>query len=555
MSLRFLMPLALGACGVPLKVADEAPDPVDDTVEDAGEAAEPPAEASFGPAAFARLTTAQYRKLLDELLGPVPEVELQSDTNPYLFSTIGAATEPLSEQGVELLEQGISTIVADIFADPARREALVGCVPESAADACVVGFVERFGRLAWRRPLDADERALWLSVSEGLGGDDPWLGLATVTAGLLQSPTALYRVELGVDDPEHPGERLLTGYEVATRMSLLLWNGPPDDVLLDAAAAGELDTAAGRRSHTERMLADPRAEEAIEAFFVEYLDLGRLDNAAPDPASFPAFSEPLRAAMRAEVLLLVDDLVNRRDTDVRQLFYEKRAYVNSTLATHYGLPTDGLSALSYAPVDLPEDSPRSGILGLGAFLTMNARPVATSPTLRGKYIVERVLCGTVPPPPDDVDTVLEEGGEEAETLREALDQHRDDPACNGCHQIMDPPGYLFENFDPVGSWRDDDNGHPIDASGALAGVELDGAGELGLALADNPAVGACMVKQLFRHAHARLDTETDDVTLDQLTAGFVDSGHRFRPLLVELVAHESFVRIGPPESDAAGGAR
>lgn len=549
-----MLPLLLSACGVPLKVADKAPAPV---AEDAAaESEEPPAEASFGPAAFARLTTAQYRNLLDELLGPVPEVELQADTNPYLFSTIGAATEPLSEQGVELLEQGISTIVAGIFADPERREALVGCVPESAADACVVGFVERFGRRAWRRPLDADERALWLSVSEGLGGDDPWLGLATVTAGLLQSPTALYRVELGVEDPDRPGEWLLTGYEVATRMSLLLWNGPPDDVLLDAAAAGELDTATGRRSHAERMLADPRAEEAIEAFFIEYLDLGRLDNAAPDPVQFPTFSEPLREAMRAEVLLLVDDLVNRRDTDVRQLFYEKRAYVNSTLAAHYGLPADGLSALSYAPVELPEDGPRAGILGLGAFLTMNARPVATSPTLRGKYIVERVLCGTVPPPPDDVDTVLEEGGEEAETLREALDQHRDDPACNGCHQIMDPPGYLFENFDPVGSWRDEDNGHPIDASGELAGVELDGAGELGRALADNPAVGACMVKQLFRHAHARLDTETDDVTLDQLTAGFVDSGHRFRPLLVSVVAHESFVRIGPAaESSSAGGAR
>ncbi len=550
--------LVLAGCGLPLTVADKAPRVVDHPADSAQDGDEQ-VVLDFASPAFARLTTAQYRNLLDDLLGPVPAVELQADTNPYLFSTIGAATAPLSEQGVELLEQGIATITASVFADPERREALVGCVPAAPGDACGAAYLARFGRRAWRRPLDPDELALWTAVAEGLADGDPWQGLQAATAGLLQSPTALYRVELGMPHPDDPDDRLLTDFEIATRMALLLWNRPPDEALLDAAADGRLASAEGRAAEAARMLADERARGAIEAFFVEYLDLNRLDRAAPDPAVYPAFTPALQAAMRAEVLLLVDDLVNRRDTDVRQLFFEKRAYVNSLLAEHYGLTVEGASGVAYVPVDLPEDGPRAGILGLGAFLTMNAHAVTTSPTLRGKYIVERVLCATVPPPPDDVETTLSEGGDAAATLRERLDQHREDPACNGCHQLMDPPGYLFEHFDAVGAWRDTEDGHPIDASGSLAGVELAGSGDLGRALADNPAVGACMVKQLFRHAHARLDADADAATLDQLTADFVASGHRFRALLAAVVAHESFVRLGPPaapetetETDAGG---
>lgn len=536
--MRALLPL-LVACSQPFEAG---PQPKT-TLE------HPSAEVDFAPAAFARLTTAQYRNLLEDLTGADRPVSLQPDTNPYLFASIGASTEPLSEQGVQLLEEAASTVAAEIFTDPVDRRELVGCEPESPRDACAEAFLSRFGRQAYRRPLTTTELARWLAVSNTLADGSAWTGLQTAVAGILQSPSVVYRVELGQPHPDDPTLRVLTDWEVATRMSLLLWDRPPDDALLDAVARGALATPEGLAAQADRLLADPRSEEAIEAFFAQYLDLGRLENASPDPATYPRFTEPLRAAMHNEVLLLVDDLVNRRDTDVRKLFSERRAYVNRDLATHYGLLVEGASALTYVPVDLGPDSERAGILGLGAFLTMNAHAVHTSPTLRGKYILERVLCSMVPPPPDSVDLDLSDDETEGGgTLRDTLEAHRDDPECSACHAIMDPPGYLFEHFDPTGAWRETDHGHPIDSSGELLGEPLSGAGELGDLLAGHERVGPCMVQQLYRHAHGRLDTEADAVTLDQLSAAFAADGYRFRALLRAVVTHDSFRVVRDPEA-------
>ena len=526
-----LLPLLLVACSQPFEAAPQTPSTLD----------HPVGEVDFAPAAFARLTSSQYRNLLEDLTGRERPVALQPDTNPYLFASIGASSEPLSEQGVQLLEEAASTVSAEIFADPAARLDLVGCAPESPRDACAEAFIERFGRQAYRRPLTTTEAARWLAVSNTLGDGDPWTGLQTAVAGMLQSPYVVYRVELGVPHPEDPDLRVLTDWEVAARMSLLLWNRPPDAALLDAVARGELSTPEGLAAQADRLLADPRSDEAIEAFFEQYLDLGRLDNASPDPATYPRYTDTLRAAMRSEVLLLVDDLVNRRDADVRKLFSARRAYVNRELATHYGLLVEGATALTYVPVELPEDGERAGILGLGAFLTMNAHAVHTSPTLRGKYILERVLCSMVPPPPDSVDLDLsDEETEGGATLRDTLEAHRDDPECSSCHAIMDPPGFLFEHFDATGAWRETDGGHSIDSSGDLFGVPLAGAGDLGDVLANHERVGPCMVQQLYRHAHGRLDGDADEVTLAQLNAGFAAGGHRFRALLRDVVSHESF---------------
>lgn len=538
--LRPLLLLLAGCSTEPGKAT--APSPV----AHPSDTAAPEAEVDFSPGVFGRLTSVQYQRALDDLLGDTPAADLQPDTFPYLFATIGAATDALSEQGVQQVEEAATSASHAVFTDTERRAALVGCTPEAPGDACVEGFLSELGRRAYRRPLESWEHARWLTVATELSEGDPWLGLELAVGGMLQSPWMLYRVERGTPHADRAGMVQLTAYEAATRMALLLWDTIPDDTLLDAAAAGELDTAAGRRTHAARMLADPRADAAILAFFGQYLNLGRLDRMSPDPELFPTFTDSLRVAMKNEVLLLVDDIVNRRDADARTLFSDRRAYVNAELAAHYGLPTDGLSALSYAPVELPEDGQRAGILGLGAFLTMNAHATTTSPTLRGKYLLERVLCVEIPPPPDAVDLDLSPETGEAVSLREQLERHRDDPACSSCHLLMDPPGFLFENFDPIGAWRDTDRGTAIDSSGELSGVSLDGAGALGDHLADHPQVGPCMVRQVFRQAHARLDTEADAVTLDQLSEGFAADGHRFRALLEDLVAHESFVVVAAP---------
>jgi hypothetical protein len=505
------------------------------------------------PAVLPRLTAEQYRNSLLQILGPgLPAVALEPDTNPYLFFNIGASTTTLSELGTQLYEEAADAITQAIFDDPARRLALVGCEPAAPGDQCVQGFLEDFGRRAYRRPLTPDELLRWQQITVQLAQPDAWEGLRLAVAGMLQSPHFVYRVELGEPDPARPDRLRYTSYEMASRLSFLLWNTTPDDELLDAAAGEALLTEAGLRQHAERMLADPRANAAIQEFFAQYFDLGRLGGIDRDTTTYPLFSPSLPASARTETQLLVDDFVFRRDADIRGIFGTRTTFVNEELAMLYGVEAPGASPIAFVPVELPEDGPRAGLLTLSAFLMMNAHETEPSPTRRGKYVRERVLCQTVMPPPDDVDTNIPEEAGEARTLRERLEQHALNPACAGCHSFIDPPGFLFESFDSIGVFRTvDKDGYAIDASGDLDGVPLASATELGPLLAADPRVGKCVVEQLFRHAQGRLETEAEEDTLDDLVDRFADQGYRFRRLLLTLVTHEGFRTLAP--SDAEGG--
>lgn len=512
-----------------------------------GEQADP-----FEPAepVLPRLTLGQYRNTIAALLGPdLPGPQLEPDTNPYLFYNIGAASTFLSELGVQQYEEAADLLSRAVFDDPARREALVGCVPAAPADACVQDFLTTFGRRAYRRPLTLEERGRWLGIADQLATGDPWRGLQFAVAGILQSPHFLYRVELGEPDPGDPTRLRFTGWEMATRLSFLLWNGPPDDLLLDAAERGDLVTDAGLVAEAERLLEDPRARLALQEFFAQYLDLARLDHVSRDLARWPKFSPSMTASMRTEVQLLVDDLVHRSDSDIRRLFSTRNTFVNAELAALYGVAAEGATPVTFVPVELPDTGPRAGILTLGAFLTMNAHETITSPTNRGKYLRERVLCEVIPPPPGDVNTDLGEDTAEAQTVREKLEQHQKDPTCAGCHSVLDPPGFLFEHFDSIGGYRTLDNGYPIDATGNLDGKPLNGARDLAEALRTDPRVGRCIVNQLYRHATGRLPDLSELPALKKLETRFIASDHRFRQLLLDLVVSEAF-RTVAEETDA-----
>ena len=239
------------------------------------------------------------------------------------------------------------------------------------------------------------------------------------------------------------------------------------------------------QAHAERLLAEPAARTAVESFFAQYLDLKRLEETHRPLDRHPEFSPRLIDAMGIEVKLLVSNIVFDNPRDIRGLFSEPQGYVNSDLASLYEIEVEGLTPNIFVPVTFDEDTPRAGLLTLGAFLTMNAHPTDTSPTLRGKYIRERVFCQEVPAPPDDIDLNLEQEEGEADTLRERLEAHREDPECAACHSFIDPPGFLFENYDGLGKYRTDANGHPVDATGELDGVPLNNAVELAAHLGDN----------------------------------------------------------------------
>jgi hypothetical protein len=508
-----------------------------------------PAEFEPGPRVFPRLTERQYRNSVEQLLGaPLPAPPLEPDTNPYLFFNIGAASTTVSELGVQQYEEAADLLTRTVFDDAARRDALVGCVPAAPADECVAGFLSKFGRRAYRRPLSAEEHARWLGIASALADGDAWQGLRLALAGILQSPHFLYRVELGEPDPDDPTRSRYTSHEMASRLSFLLWNTGPDDLLLDAAAAGDLLSEAGLRAEAERLLDDPRARTAIQEFFAQFLDLGRLDGVDRDPVRYPLFSPTMIASMRTEVQLLVDDLIHRRDGDIRSIFSTRDTFVNSELAALYGVDAEGATAVTFVPVELPADGPRAGLLTLGAFLTMNAHETENSPTARGKYVRARVLCQDVPAPPPDIDLNLDpKEGEENMTLRQRLEQHRSNPVCAGCHAFIDPPGFLFENFDPIGAWRTVDNGQPIDASGDLDGTPLTSARDLAEILKDDARVGRCMVTQLYRHAIGRREVVSERAGLDAVNLKFDAAGNRFRDLMLTLVTSEVFRTVSAEE--------
>ena len=500
--------------------------------------------------ALPRLTAAQYRNSLVELFGSsMPLPPLEDDTKPFLFYNIGASSTTLSEFGVQQYEESADAITRYAFADPARRAAFVGCEPASPGDACVQDFLRRFGRRVFRRPLTNDELGRWVTVSQTLADPTAWEGLRLAVSGLLQSPHFLYRAEFGVAEEEAPGRRRLNGYEMATRLSFLFWNQGPDDALLDAAEKGELDKPEGVVAAAERLLDDSRARAAMQAFFRQYLDLGRLDGIARDPAVYPYFTPTIADAMRKEVELLVDDVVFESRGDARSIFSTRKTFVNSDLAALYGVDAPGATTTTFVPVELPADGPRAGLLTLGAFLTMNAHETRTSPTARGKYVRERVLCLEVPAPPPGVDTTLDPPMGDPKTVREQMEAHRTNPACAACHNFMDPPGFLFEHFDSSGYYRTVFEGNlPIDSSGDLDGKPLANARDLATVLETEPRVGRCMVQQLYRHAQGRIEKKGEKLALDDLASRFAGASFDFRTLLIELVTHDAFRYIGEEES-------
>ena len=504
------------------------------------------------PAALPRLTAAQYRNTLVELFGSAsPSGPLEDDTQPYLFYNIGASSTTLSELGVQLYEESADALSRYAFADPARRAAFVGCAPAAPGDACVESFVRKFGRRVVRRPLTEEEVARWVNVSKTLADPDAWEGLRLAIAGLLQSPYFLYRVDLGTSEGATDAQRPLTGYEMASRLSFLLWNQGPDEELLDAAERGELDTREGVASAAERLLDDPRAHRAVRAFFRQYLDLGRLEGIERNPATYPLFAPGIADAMRKEVELIVEDLVFERGADARSMFSTRTTFVNSDLAALYGVDAPGATKTEFVQVELPADGPRAGILTLGAFLTMNAHESYTSPTARGKYVRERVLCLDVPAPPPGVNTSLDPipMGEPPKTVRERMELHRTNPSCASCHSFIDPPGFLFEHFDSSGAYRMLQEGTlPIDSSGSLDGQPLADARQLATVLETDERVGRCMVKQLYRHAQGRLETKGEALALDTLADRFVAASFDFRSLLIELVTHDAFRFVGTKET-------
>jgi len=372
--------------------------------------------------------------------------------------------------------------------DTPSRRAIFVCQPRLAADErpCATKILSRIARLAYRRPVTkADMQTLLQFFDSGRhdGGsfDD---GIQYALERLLVDPDFLLRVHLDPVASKQAGQsqvtpapatQRLSDLEVASRLSFFLWSSIPDERLLDLAERGQLTNPATLEKEVRRMLADPRATEAlVDDFAAQWLNLRRVEEVVVDPDRYPNYDESLLQAFKKETELFIADNL-REDRSVINLLNANYTFVNERLARHYGIP--GIYGSRFRRVTLPDLDQRGGLLAEGALLATTSYPDRTSPVLRGKWLLNNIFDLPVPPPPPGVDTNIEpKPGAAPKSIRERLAQHRNSASCNNCHALIDPLGFALENFDAIGGWRTiDESGKPVDASGATAsGVKIEG---------------------------------------------------------------------------------
>jgi hypothetical protein len=498
------------------------------------------------PGALRKLTVAQYRNSIHDVLGPeivVPE-DLEADTSVNGYTAIAAAQGTISATAAEKFEAAAYDIAAQAMIEPLRSR-LVACVPSATTDdTCARQALGSIGSRAFRRPLTETELGRFAGVAQTAAGvlGDFYQGMEFGLAAILQSVPFLYRVEVGEPDPKDSKRYRYTASELGSRLSYLIWNSTPDAELLTKVTDGSLLDTANLATQAKRLLASPRAKEGVATFHAERFGLANLAYLTKDANLFPQATDSLIVAMQQEVQELVADLVaNQRD--YRELLTGRSTFVNAELATLYGVTATGAG---FSKVTFPADSPRSGLLTTAAFLAPNAGVQHTSPTRRGKFIRETILCQSIPLPPPGVVTVIPPDPTK-KTMREKLSSHAVESSCAGCHAAMDPIGLAFEHFDAIGAYRETDDGALLDVSGSLDGTAFADARSLTELIAASPAASSCAVRSLYRYALGHVETPNEEAAITELSEAFSGAGHRFDALIAALAESPALRYAAPPE--------
>ena len=444
------------------------------------------------------------------------------DSNPALGSV--SIEGPIESQGPGLTPS---------------REIIFSCIPEDydAERGCAKEILTGLARKAYRRPLTEDD---WLELSEffesGFKEEGFDKGIQLALERILVAPDFLWRIQ---QDPEGllPGESYeITDVELASRLSFFLWSGGPDEELLSLAENGRLRESGILKSQVTRMMDDPKAEAFIKNFIGQWLYLRNLDNVYPLPSAFPEFDDNLRESFKQETELFFDEQI-REDHSLLDLFTANYSFLNERLADHYGV--QGIYGNHFRKVSL-DGHKRGGLLGHGSLMTVTSYPNRTSVVLRGKFVLDNLLGSPPPEPPPNV-PALEESSQTGKqlTMREAMAQHRENPACRVCHAAMDPIGFSLENYDAVGKWRDMFAGVDVDASGLLPdGAAFNGRKGLENLILDRPTdFVATVTEKLLTYALGRgveyydmptvrsivRQSEQEDFSWSSLILGVVES--------------------------------
>ena len=506
--------------------------------------ADPPATTRFF-----RLTHGQYDNAVRALTGldVHPSLDFPADQNQAGFDRgmdlqVGDALGKAYRAAAE-------TVAAQIVASPAAYQKVVGCDP-ATGDTCTRTFISEFGRRAYRRPLTDAEKttyaalfALGATLVDGTGTAFQ-NGVQTTVQAFLQSPHFLYRTELST--AALGGLVTLTGFEIASRLSFLLQNGPPDDALLQAAEAGQLGTADATAGEARRLVATPAGRETVRDFHHQWLIMDAFANKlTKDPALYPTVTPDLAPVLIAETEQFVGAVTFDLGKGFTSLMTAPFTFVNKTTAPLYGLT--GTFGDTLQRVDL-DPKQRAGLFTRLGFLAANAYSNRSSPIHRGAFIQRHVLCATIPDPPPNVPQLPPLAA--TQTTRQQVDMHTAPATCAGCHHtLINPVGFGFENYNAVGQYRTTENGVAIDATGILAGTKAAVAGNASFTdaisesqlIAASPEARSCYATTWMRYAFGRQETAGDSCAVAAIATSLGDDTYKVTDLLVDITRTKTFM--------------
>ncbi len=519
--------------------------------------------ASFVPApgGARRLLQDHYLRAIAEMLGPDAAAAAAPPPDGSLGGVGAVAAFELATPPVSVDEYEYSALLAAAaaVASPARLAEQAPCVTQGPTDPefrefCYREVAHRIGFLAWRLPPleeDKDRLVEIALLAEDYGTTDAErleLGITYVIATLLQSPSFLYSVEVGVDAGT---SRQLNGFEIATRMSLFLLGTPPDEELLRLAADGGLDTPTDVRNAALSLLATPQARQGFVDHLGDLFQLKLLEAKGKDTTAYPQYDGALAASMAEEVHRFVEDIVFDNPVSFLEILRSEKRFIDTRLVNdvYGGVPSitndwDQVD-FSISPLDTEE---RAGILTMPAVLAVFSHGVLNSPTRRGLFVREQLFCDTIPPPPDGVDLDVKPPPA-GMSLREQLETQHKSPGCAGCHNAMDPIGFGLEHFDAIGQWRTHDNGVPVDSSidsPDFAGT-LSGPRELANAMVADARIPMCWIEQLHTAAVGSIagPGSPPRSALEDLEIQWIAAGYDMQTLLADMVSSPAFLQVAP----------
>ncbi|MCU0700348.1 MAG: DUF1588 domain-containing protein [Myxococcaceae bacterium] len=488
------------------------------------------------------LTRAEYDNTIADLLGDTSNPSRDFPREPIVHGFDNDAKSlQVTDESVTRYLEAAEALAANVV--KTQRARVVPCQTTNAA--CADQFIATTGRRLFRRTLTIEEKAAFttffnqVQASPGATFDT---AVEWTLQVMLQSPQFLYRFEEGQTPNSKWDMRTpLVGPELASRLSYLLWASTPDDTLLDLAEAGQLADPAVLEAQTRRLLSDARANRGRMRFFSLWLRTGDVAGLSKDPVNYPNFTPALAQAWQTSLDLFIKDTL-ARDGTLKGLLTSDRLFANQLMESY--VSQSGLGA-EFTPVTMPEPQ-RLGLLTQPGFLARLSSPDQSSPIRRGIFVLEKLMCQPPPPPPPGI-AITAPAPNTGTTTRERFSQHSTDPNCAGCHRLIDPVGFGFENYDGLGAWRTTENGKPVNASGEIVSAgdstlvgAFTGATQLARRLADSRQVHDCVASEWTRFAMGRDLGAGDACSLTQIQDTFSKSQGKFDDLLVAIVMSDTF---------------